>query len=193
MPINTGLTDSMISSLAVCGMYIFAATGDAGHNTGLWKRALSDILPCASNFSIVADTTQLHHYIVQNNAFGKGSIKYVWSWGDGSHDSIPYPSHTYADSGFYDICLSITDSTGCQSTFCDSSFHALRTTNTIVYVNVINPLLTGTKETDVQTPQVDIYPNPATDKLYINSNGLMKNSMLSIYNVLGEIILTRNQ
>ncbi len=141
---------------------------------------------CNANFSIAADSTWLHHYIVTDNSYGKHSLSYIWSWGDGTQDTIPYPSHTYADSGFYNICLSITDSTGCQSTFCDSSFHAMRTTNTMVYVNVVNPLLTGTKEVSWQTLEVVLYPNPATNQLTIHTSSFHNEAvMVLIMNVLG--------
>jgi len=111
--------------------------------------------------SLQADTTQLHHYIATNNAFGKGPLNYIWSWGDGTYDYTAYPSHIYADSGFYDICLTITDSTGCASTYCDSSFHAMRTTNTMVYISVINPLILGMKE-PTSKPVLSVFPNPSS-------------------------------
>jgi PKD repeat protein len=40
--------------------------------------------------------------------------------GDGTADSIPYPSHTYANAGYYTICLYIQDSTGCTDSICHS-------------------------------------------------------------------------
>jgi len=175
--------DSTAGPLVISGTNILAGI----YGSGVWKRALSDLLPCRANFSIFPDTTQLHHYLVTDNSFGKQPIKYVWSWGDGTTDTIPYPSHTYADSGFYDICLSITDSAGCQSTFCDSSFHAMRTTNTMVYINVVNPLLTSTQTVNSKTSDITIYPNPATNQLTIHTSSFHNEAVtVSIMNVLGQ-------
>jgi PKD repeat protein len=147
-------------------------------------------LPTVS-FSLLPDTTQLHHYIAVNNSTGLPPLSYDWSWGDGTHDSIPYPSHTYADSGVYTICLSVTDSTGCTNTFCDSSYHIMRTTNYMVYIDVMNPLLTGNKEVNLQTAQVTLYPNPATNQITILSSSFHNEVVaVSIMNVLGQEALS---
>ncbi len=47
----------------------------------------------------------------------------VWSWdfGDGSTSNSQNPSHTYANAGTYNVCLSIWDNNGtCQSSWCDA-------------------------------------------------------------------------
>ncbi len=138
-----------------------------------------------AHFDIAADPNQLHHYIAINNSIVGPNDWYQWSWGDGHFDFDPYPSHTYADTGFYDICLTATNPDGCGSTYCDETFHALRTSNTMVYVNVV-PV--GTLEQE-QAQQLSIYPNPVADNLYIN-NGSMLNGALTISNILGEVVYT---
>ncbi len=45
---------------------------------------------------------------------------YHWSFGDGTSGSGPNPNHVYANSGVYTVCLTIFDSTNCQSTYCDT-------------------------------------------------------------------------
>jgi PKD repeat protein len=48
-----------------------------------------------------------------------------WSWefGDGSGSPLQNPVHTYADTGYYTVCLTIADSMGqCTSTYCDDIF-----------------------------------------------------------------------
>ncbi len=187
--VNNGLTFGEVGTIAISGIDIFAGTNGGG----IWKRPLSDMIQCGSNFSISADTALLHHYIITNDAFGVPPLKYDWSWGDGSHDTIPYPSHTYADSGFYNICLSITDSTGCQSTFCDSSFHVMRTTmrttNYMVYIDVVPPTVTGISTINSQTSQIAIYPNPATNQLTIHTSSFYNEAVIvSVMNVLGQIM-----
>ena len=51
---------------------------------------------CSAYFIVTPDTTTLHHYYIINNASGITPIKYYWSWGDGTYDTIAYPSHTYS-------------------------------------------------------------------------------------------------
>lgn len=51
------------------------------------------------------------------------STFYNWDFGDGSTGSGTPISHTYAIGGYYNVCLSLYDSsTGCADTQCDSIF-----------------------------------------------------------------------
>ena len=138
-------------------------------------------------FNLFADTSIQHHYFITDSISGVPPYQYLWSWGDGNTDTIAYPSHTYLDSGFYTICLSVTDSTGCQGTFCDSSYHIMRNTNQMVYVNVIPSILTSTHTTDVHNV-ISVYPNPATNTLTIYQSTPAPNQQLIITNILGEEI-----
>ena len=56
------------------------------------------------------------------NFRGSGAATYSWDFGDGSSSTQSNPSHTYADSGLYVVCLTITDTIhgGCTDTYCDS-------------------------------------------------------------------------
>jgi hypothetical protein len=142
-----------------------------------------------ANFYIEADSAQLHHYIAIESSLHSSSATFDWNWGDGTHDYTEYPSHIYADSGFYDICLTITDKCKTDS-YCDSSFHALRTTNTMVYINVKNPLLNVSEKQSNEKLDFNIYPNPATNEITINSSFTVVNKPLavSLLNTLGETL-----
>jgi len=109
---STGLSSySSIYTLNIFGNSIFA--GIAGNT--IWKRPLSEMI-CLAQFAMVPDTIILHHYYVINNALGTPPLSYLWNWGDGTHDTIAYPSHTYSAAGYYNICLTISDYTGCTNT-----------------------------------------------------------------------------
>ena len=60
-----------------------------------------------------------------------GSVAYYWDFGDGNTSSQTYPVHTYSDTGFYQICLTITDSIGCSDTVC----HTTQVWNTSSNIN----------------------------------------------------------
>ena len=50
-----------------------------------------------------------------------GPVTYQWNFGDGSPiDNSRNPQHVFSIMGGYNVCLTITDSTGCTDTFCDS-------------------------------------------------------------------------
>src|ERR1035437_2695515 len=142
---------------------------------------------CSAQFLLYADTTQAHHYFINNNAFGVQPLHYLWNWGDGNTDTIPYPSHTYLDSGVYTICLTITDSTGCQSIFCDSSYHIMRTSDYMVTINVISNIMTDIKHI-VANNTISVYPNPASSTITIQQSTPSPNQQLLITNILGEEI-----
>ncbi len=47
---------------------------------------------------------------------GAGSItSWLWDFGDGATSTLQSPSHTYTATGFYNVSLQITSSTGCKS------------------------------------------------------------------------------
>jgi PKD repeat protein len=56
------------------------------------------------------------------NAPGSGAATFAWDFGDGSTSTSANPSHTYAASGTYYVCLTVTDTVGggCSNTSCDS-------------------------------------------------------------------------
>jgi len=141
---------------------------------------------CSAYFYLYPDTATPHHYYAVNMASGVPPISYYWSWGDGMHDTIAYPNHTYAAAGFYTICLSIIDSAGCTNTYCDS-FYLQKTTNTMITVDVIPNTITGIKEVNNSRNNIQIYPNPASEEIQVISNQLSVNS-IEIYNLLGEKI-----
>jgi PKD repeat protein len=48
---------------------------------------------------------------------------WFWEFGDGTSSTLQNPVHTYADSGYYMVCLTIADSAGmCTSTYCEEVF-----------------------------------------------------------------------
>jgi YVTN family beta-propeller protein len=140
---------------------------------------------CSAQFLLYPDTSQAHHYLITDSVSGIAPIHYLWSWGDGNFDSLPNPSHTYTDTGIYTICLTITDSTGCQSSYCDSSYHIMRIENMMAYVSVNSSFTTGVKMKNTQPYSVSIYPNPATTLLHIHQSIPSPNQQLIITDLLG--------
>ncbi|MBX7243122.1 MAG: PKD domain-containing protein, partial [Bacteroidia bacterium] len=50
----------------------------------------------------------------------QGGTFYNWNFGNGATSTQFNPTYTYPNPGAYTVCLTIYDSTGCQSTYCDS-------------------------------------------------------------------------
>jgi len=141
-------------------------------------------LLCSANFYLIPDSITPHLYYAVNMAYGTPPLTYVWSWGDGTSSTGAFPSHTYANAGFYTICLTITDSTGCTSTFCDSSY-IQKSTNTMVTINVVAPT-TSISELNPDN-SFKVYPNPAQHSITIDN--LSADASIDIFDMSGRNVL----
>ncbi len=141
---------------------------------------------CSAQFDLVADTTSPHHYFAVNNASGVPPLQYNWSWGDGSFSTTAYPTHTYSAAGNYKICLTIIDSVGCTTTYCDSSF-LQKDPNAIISVQVIPQGTLGISS--LLSDKIKIYPNPAKENLIIEliESNISQKTSIYIYNIQGQL------
>jgi hypothetical protein len=139
---------------------------------------------CGANFSLVPDTLTPHLYNATNLSFGTPPISYLWEWGDGTSDTTIAPIHNYNTEGFYNICLSITDGTGCTSSYCDSTF-LWKTPNTMVEIVVIDETTVGVQELEPNLT-LNLFPNPFSSSSTLRLSTSIQNGKLSIYDVLGK-------
>ena len=139
------------------------------------------------DFIMNPDTAIPHHYFVTNNSSGYSPMTYLWSWGDGTTDTIAYPSHTYSATGYYNICLTITDGLMCTNTLCDSSY-LNKSSKSIISVDVIPPVITNINIHE-SFGQIFIYPNPTNENLIIEAP---QKAEIEILNFNGQIIRTYN-
>lgn len=54
---------------------------------------------------------------VQFNSGGWNYTVYSWDFGDGTTSALANPTHVYADSGAYQVSLTVTDAIGCTNTW----------------------------------------------------------------------------
>lgn len=159
-------------------------------------RLLNDLItgPCQSDFYLYPDTFELHKYWAVDEATGTQPMTYIWSWGDGTYDTLQYPSHTYDTAGFYTICLTIFDSLGCVNNFCNS-FDLLKMSsankeNGMIQVNVVSDIPVNSPAEQVSANELTIFPNPATNNIHLRFNELIKdeNLTVSLINHLGKVV-----
>jgi PKD repeat protein len=117
---------------------------------------------------------------------GVEPITYLWSWGDGTYDSIAYPHHTYDTAGYYTICLFIHDSAGCSDTLCHSyELQKPSSPNEIITVNVIPNIPSALQNINILKAW-SVFPNPAHNTISINYTlSTASKVVISLYNVLG--------
>ena len=95
----------------------------------------SPILPCSASFTPY-DSLGYGYFI--NNSTGTG-ITSTWNFGDGtSGTSTGDTIHHYASSGSYSVCLTITSSTGCTASYCDSIVIGGSTGSCSAYFNAVD-------------------------------------------------------
>jgi PKD repeat protein len=123
------------------------------------------------------------------------NLNFHWDFGDGSVDSVPYPSHQYTNLGSYVLCLTVSDANGCTSTYCDtlsvdSLGNVYRSLQGFV-INVVSPAtLTGVNEI-AKGKLFKAYPNPVTSELYFNViDGAQKADRYRILSIQGSEILS---
>lgn len=109
------------------------------------------------------------------------NLKYTWYFGDGDSSVTYLPTHTYATSGSYNVCLSVVDTVGgCSDTFCDTitmdSTGVLRNSWTLTVVNS-EPYLSIDIITD---KDIKIYPNPSNSYFIIESEKTGEYSVISL-------------
>lgn len=93
-----------------------------------------------------------------------------WSFGDGSPESTQVnPSHTYAASGTYNVCVTVINACG-SNTYCKS------VSTGGVGINTIQGF-----------EQVNIYPNPATQSITIEN--IASDINIAVYNTTGQCVL----
>lgn len=134
---------------------------------------------CFAYFSVYP--VGAHNYKIVNLSTGIQPVTYLWDFGDGNTSTSQYPTHVYAATGDYLVCLTIHDSAGCQNTYCDSVLSA----DTI---NIMSPIVAGIPLTsNNQNTLVSLYPNPFTNSCTIKiiGNNFSK-LLLKIYDIVGQ-------
>jgi hypothetical protein len=95
-------------------------------------------------------------------------VAFEWDFGDGMTSTEENPTHTFAQSGAFSVCLTVTDIAG-EDQFCEIMVDAK----------------------DIQQKQaLRLYPNPVSDNLLIQYDGdiLHQKTSMEIINALGAVI-----
>lgn len=172
-------------------------------------------LPCQAGFWVIQaygqDSLPVPNEVWVWNLSTSSSapMTYLWSFGDGTSSTDPYPTHTYSGNGPYLLCLTIADASGCTSTSCDSiSIDENGMINGMVInneanadgardsgftLNVQNPLTTSVSEVPALS-SVALWPNPATDELNMALVALADGSLnVTLFDVNGREVRQENR
>jgi hypothetical protein len=148
---------------------------------------------CAASFVLFQDSVNPSNWFGYNLSSGTGNLTYFWDFGDGNTSTQQYPFHTYAASGNYVICLTITDANACSSSSCDSSaaFRLQQVSATIGQLNIINTS-TGIVENNT-IKNTSFYPNPVNDVANLTFTATENaNATVAIINTLGQVFESKS-
>ncbi len=122
---------------------------------------------------------------------GNYPINAVWSWGDGTSSTGLFPSHTYANPGWYTICVTAYFACGDSSTYC-STDSVYKASGQVVTVNVVNGANGIHQNTNTMT-SLKAYPNPFNEDITLNFTSYENNSVTCImFDVMGNQVMREN-
>ena len=100
------------------------------------------------------------------------AINWSWNFGNGFSSNVQNPQHKFNKGGDYTVCLTLTDQYACEYTSCKK-------------VEVVEPIVSIQ---GVDAFDFVIYPNPATDRLFIDSDKYLVHKV-TLRNLIGEEVL----
>ena len=148
---------------------------------------------CKAFFGVKVDSAKKYKLYLINKSSSSSTTAYQWTFGDGGSSNLRNPSHKYATFGSYEVCLTVTDTSGgsrCSSTYCDtlgldSNGRLLKAGG--FEIEVIEESA-GVK--NHEAGRVKIYPNPAGEKLFLEVDASsVKYSRVEILDIAGSVCL----
>jgi PKD repeat protein len=101
-------------------------------------------------FSYFADTVTATAYF-KNKSLGN-ILNYYWDFGDGFTSEQKSPTHTYADTGYYAVCLTTVSASGVSKTYCND----VRIGNTLANPCLFSCVWPGDANNDLEANHYDI-------------------------------------
>lgn len=104
--------------------------------------ALSNSAQCNAGFDYTPSSSRTFQFA----AAGSNPLAFRWSFGDGDSSNFKNPQHTFADTGWFSVCLHITDSATCNADSCIA-----------IHIDTCFAYFTYTYHPDLLQPEEPIY------------------------------------
>ncbi len=113
-----------IDTIPLTGTIMITSDGTtgtwSGNGCGIYYTTFNALLggdTCAASFFYMPPAVQNIPINFVNTSTGVNNT-YTWNFGDGNTSNVEHPVHTYLTSGTFQVCLAITDATGCSDNLC---------------------------------------------------------------------------
>ena len=159
--------------------------------------------PCSASFMIMSSGANSLGLISIINTSQGNNLNYTWNFGNGFVSNNSTPFTTIVNSGVYEICLTISDSSGaCNSTFCDTITvdslgnvtRALLSGNIgIVVSGAPQPNATLTSIASIQgNALLMVSPNPSNGLVTLNAESLNGLTYVEVLDLSGKQVFSKN-
>ena len=143
---------------------------------------------CNASFTIVNDSTQTTTYIGYNYSTGT-NLTYLWDFGDGGTSTAQFPTHTFANVGVFNVCLTIDDGNGCVDQDCQTITVYTKASQTTL--NIYDPGTAGIDNLNKFT-ETTVYPNPCDGNFTLSFNAQEAyNTEVMILDMKGKVITSQ--
>lgn len=144
--------------------------------------------PCNAYFTLLP-ASSAHTYTLTDYCTGTGKLNYLWTWGDGKADTGAKPTHIYDSAGIYQICVAMTDSLGCSSSFCmPANSYLAKTTADMIYVNVVRGKPTHITDQLTQEYGFSVYPNPTNSTFVATGKCTDREANILVKDLSGKVL-----
>ena len=120
--IDTSFSSSAFNGEVTTGDWILSVADNASADTGslnnwaLTITGIGEVLPSAPDVSFTYDADGLTTAFTDSSSDRNNDmVSWDWNFGDGAISSEQNPVHTFAETGNYDVTLTVTDSEGLNS------------------------------------------------------------------------------
>ncbi|MEM6966674.1 MAG: PKD domain-containing protein [Bacteroidota bacterium] len=112
---NTSTMQNPSHTFAATGNYnvCLTASNSAGSNTSCQMVFASVVIAPVANFSVTTVTGSSFDFTDEST---NNPTSWMWDFGDGNTSTMQNPSHTFAATGDYNVCLTVTNSAGSNTT-----------------------------------------------------------------------------
>lgn len=130
---------------------------------------------CSASFTFVEDTT----YTINFEAVDAFAVTYDWDFGDSTSSNVNNPSHIYADTGTYTVCLTVQTYVQGVIVTCSSCETVIITESTASLEGLKSEI------------EFSVYPNPFHESFFVNIGKTKDEATIQLFDVAGKVVSTK--